>query len=168
MKKEDEIWKDIPGYEGLYQVSTMGRIKSYDRYRNCGFKGGIKALLKGRVLNPITDPNGYVVSVIVDKNGNKIRCMLHRLIMITFKNKDGFSIKRNKDHRYIQVDHINGLKNDNRLENLQYISASDNMKKTFNQGNKAWLKGKGDLMIERGYIIRDNNGRFKSIKKIID
>ena len=43
-----EIWKDIPGFEGLYQVSNKGRVRSYDRYTR--IKCGSKRLLKGRVM----------------------------------------------------------------------------------------------------------------------
>lgn len=106
----NEIWKDIPGYEGLYQASTMGRIASV---RN-GFK--IRACVR--------NPTGYLqVSFRVN---NKIKTYLvHVVVARTFLKQD--LIKT-------QVDHVNNIKSDNRVVNLKWTTRSENMKNNYSRG----------------------------------
>jgi hypothetical protein len=102
-----EIWKDILGYEGIYQVSNYGRIASL-RY---GFK--IRSLCK--------NPAGYSqVSLIV--NNVKKLYLVHILVANTFLEKP---------IDCTQVDHINNIKKDNRVSNLQWITRSNNIKNNF-------------------------------------
>ena len=67
-----EIWKDVVGYEGLYQVSSLGRVKSIDRRDRIGVLHG------GRVLSTFAIPSGYLY-VSLHKNGNKINKSVHNL-----------------------------------------------------------------------------------------
>lgn len=116
-----EVWKDIPGYEGLYQASSMGRIASI-RY---GFK--LMALVR--------NPTGYLQ--VAFRVNNKIkRGMVHVFVAKTF-------LDQCED--CTQVDHINNIKFDNRVENLQWITRSDNMKNNYTRGTTAIdkLKSKG-------------------------
>lgn len=116
-----ELWKDVPGFEGFYQASNMGRIASV-RY---GFK--IMALLR----NPV----GYL-QVAFRVNNVVKRGMVHVFIAKTF-------LSQCKD--CTQVDHINNVKTDNRVENLQWVSRSDNMKNNYSRGTTTIdkLKSKG-------------------------
>lgn len=110
MKKE--IWKDIPNYEGLYQVSNLGNVKSLN-YNNSGHE----LLLKDGL-----DSKGYC-NVRLSKNKVAKTKRVHQLVAIAFLNHtpDG----TNK----LVVDHINNIKADNRLENLQILTNRENISK---------------------------------------
>lgn len=105
-----EIWKDIPEYENIYQASNMGRVASL-RY---GFK--IRSLTR--------NTSGYVQCNLRVNNIQKIK-LVHRIVAETFLNKcDNCN----------EVDHINGIKSDNRLENLQWTTRSNNIKSNYSRG----------------------------------
>lgn len=98
-----EIWKDIPGYEGKYQASNLGRIKSLN-YKNAGEEG---------VLKLRTTHNGYY-SITLNKKCHRVS----RLVWTTFNGPipEG-----------MQVNHINEIRTDNRLENLNLMTPSQNL-----------------------------------------
>lgn len=117
-----EVWKDIPGYEGLYQASNMGRIASI-RY---GFK----------LMSLLRHPTGYLQVAFRVKN--KIsRFMVHRLVASTFL--------QNTCEDCNEVDHMNHIRSDNRLENLQWVSRSTNIKSNYERGTTTTekLRSKG-------------------------
>ena len=100
-----ENWKDIKGYEGFYQVSNLGRVKSL-RY--------------GNILKNHTSNNGYMV-VNLSANTRRAKKMVHTLVAESFLN--------HKSTREKVVDHINNIKTDNNLSNLQIISHRENCSK---------------------------------------
>ena len=97
----EEIWKDIEGYEGLYQVSSLGRVYS---------------LLSKKILKQQNNNRGYPL-VSLSKNGVNKRKSVHRLEWEAFNGSipDG-----------MQVNHINEIKTDNRLENLNLMTPKEN------------------------------------------
>jgi len=105
----EEIWKDIPNYEGAYQVSSLGKVKS--------LKWG-----KERVLKFKKDRYGYT-RVDLCKEGEKKNHKVHRLVMLVFAGESD-----------LQVNHINGIKADNRIENLEHCTASQNTKHAYDIG----------------------------------
>lgn len=94
-KMDNEIWKDIPGYEGLYCVSNYGRIKSLDMLVRT--KGGKKAIRKGRILTPVVNKDGYhIVSLCKDCVKKGVR--IHRIVATVFvPNPFGYNIVNHKD-----------------------------------------------------------------------
>lgn len=75
-----EIWKDIPGYEGLYQASNLGNIKSLDRYKQNYSK---KQKIYGKILKQQKDLDGYY-KIALCKNGKYYQTNVHRIIAMTF------------------------------------------------------------------------------------
>lgn len=106
MSKEE--WRDVKGYERLYQVSNMGRVKSfhYD-------------LTAGRIMKPIQHSNGYYV-VMLYRNGDSQINLIHRLVARAF-------VKQPSPDRD-QVNHKNGSKADNRAENLEWVTRQQNIR----------------------------------------
>ena len=116
MEKIEEIWKDIPGYETYYQISNFGNVRSLDRYYN-----GRK--LKGKLLK--LSPNKFGYLRFTAKKDNITKTLhVHRIVLLTFK-----PINEEK-----QVNHINGIKSNNRLENLEWCTDSDNKKHAYKTG----------------------------------
>ena len=118
-----EIWKDIKNTNGRYKVSNLGRIKS------SGFSvkrsNGRQYTSKEKILKPATDSCGYLRCAL--SYGGKLNThKVHRLVADEFIN--GKTDARN------QVNHKNGIKHDNRTQNLEWVSSSENCKHSFVYG----------------------------------
>lgn len=110
-----EIWKSIPGYEGLYEVSNTGQIRSLDMYVKVGF--GAYRLQKGKVLSPAKDKYGYLV-VSLTYNGKHKTIKVHRLVAQAFiENPDNLP----------EVNHKDEDKTNNIVENLEWCNHKYNM-----------------------------------------
>lgn len=108
----EEIWKDVIGYEGSYQISNLGNVKS---------------LLTNKNLKPCINGSGYYI-VSLCKKGKKKSTHIHSLLA------EHFLIKKSND---LVVDHINNIKTDNSLENLQYTTYRvNNTKDKINKKSK--------------------------------
>jgi hypothetical protein len=102
------MFKDIKGHSGSYQISSCGTVKGLDRIGTDGRR------LKGKVIQGRLDKDGYL-SVILRKDGKSIQHKVHRLVCGAFK---GYSD--------LQVNHINRDKQDNRIENLEWVTSKQN------------------------------------------
>lgn len=115
--KTKEIWKDIPGYEGMYQVSNLGNVKSLDRIVK-NIKNKKQRKLKGKLLSyGISGKNYYTVSLC--KGGKCKTHFIHSLAAICFLNHD-------KNQKGMVVNHIDMNKLNNKLSNLEIISHRKN------------------------------------------
>lgn len=124
-----EIWKDIEGYEEFYQVSNLGRVKSIERLVDHP-KGG-KRIVRERFLAVKTNKRGYLYSSL-SKNGIVTNQFNHRLVAFAF-----ISNPENKP----EVNHKNGIKTDNYLENLEWCNRSENEVHARKIGLKKTKKG---------------------------
>jgi hypothetical protein len=117
-----EIWKDIYGYEGYYQVSSFGNVRSLDRYVNLNY--GLKRIVKGKNIKKNISNTGYLRCQLNIKNSSK-HFSIHRLVAVLF-------VPNYKKKLY--VNHINGIKTDNHYKNLEWVSISENTKHAYNEG----------------------------------
>jgi len=157
-----EEWRDIKGYEGLYQVSNKGRVKSLDR-TIVDSRGRI-IQHKGRILKPV-DSNGYfVVGLYINKKMKQFK--VHRLIMQTF-----IPNPENKP----EVNHKDGIKHNNNIKNLEWNTSKENVnhglkigliKRKFGVDHyKTKLKDKDIVeiydMYKNGRLISDIANKYK-------
>lgn len=108
-----EEWRDIRDLEGYFQVSNLGRIRALDRHI---VKVGVNQTIKGRMLKGHKGKNGYIKTNF-SKNGVLYYRLIHRLVAEAF-----IPNPENKKN----VNHKNGIKDDNRLENLEWATDSEN------------------------------------------
>lgn len=114
---EKEEWKNIPDYDGLYQGSTFGRVRSVDRVIEIVINGITqKRLVRGKVLTGGQNGHGYIF-VYLSKNGKVSRFYIHRLIAITFiPNPCNYPCVNHKDEN----------PQNNRVENLEWCTQKYN------------------------------------------
>lgn len=106
----NEIWNDIPEYKGFYQASNLGRIKGLARVTTHNHK------IEEYILTPQITKNGYL-QVGLSKNNHQKIFLIHRLVAICF-----IECKYGKDF----INHINLIKTDNRVENLEWVTKREN------------------------------------------
>ena len=116
---DGERWLPVKGYEGSYEVSNMGRVKSLERSVSCGGKGG-RMIVAGKMLSVASKMRYFMVGL--SKEGKTKSCSIHQLVAIAFLNHI-------PDGHNVVVDHINSDTRDNRVSNLQLITQIENVKK---------------------------------------
>tara|TARA_R110000796_G_scaffold171070_3_gene288036 strand:+ start:63 stop:584 length:522 start_codon:yes stop_codon:yes gene_type:complete len=120
----EEIWKDIKDYEGIYQVSNLGNVKSLGRV--VLRKNDTKIKLKEKILKPGKSKSGYlIISLYKNKRGKSH--IVHRLIINTF-----IPCLDKKE-----VNHIDGDKSNNKLDNLEWCDRSYNIKHAYDNNLKS-------------------------------
>lgn len=107
-----ERWADIDGFDGRYQVSTRGHVRSFAHDK-----------INGRLLKITHYPNGYA-KVQLGAGGPQL--LVHRLVAKAFIPGD----------HMLQVNHLNGVRDDNRVENLEWLSCSDNHRHSYRELNR--------------------------------
>jgi predicted XRE-type DNA-binding protein len=142
-----EEWKDIPGMEGYYQCSNIGRVKSLDKLVSWTSKKGMCCYRqrKGRILSP---SKYRYLQLHLSLDGKKIMAYVHRLVALTWiENPDNLR----------EVDHINGNRYDNTVDNLRWVSPSTNMKSAYDnfQQKHGEHSCKAKLTTNQMFEIRD-------------
>lgn len=126
MKEQEEKWLPAPGYEGYYEVSNLGRVKSaaiFIRHDgNWADEGGYTKKIKIRTQQ--TNRYGYK-AIKMCKMGNCKRCLVHRLIALAFIPTD---------NPKLQINHIDGDKTNNNVNNLEWVTPKENMKHAWETG----------------------------------
>lgn len=111
----NEVWKPIAGYEGLYEVSNLGQVRSLDSIRKMA-RGKGTFLWRGRILKQSSLPAGYKYAMLSKDNKPK-HGLVHRFVASAFvDNPNGYGI----------VNHIDGVKSHNVESNLQWVTSSQN------------------------------------------
>lgn len=139
----NEEWKPVVGYEGLYEISNKGRVRSLARNVLC--KNGMIKNLRGKLLTILRCSNGY--SFVNLSKSNKVKpTLVHRMVMAAFCGKST-----------LEVNHKDGDKGNNSVENLEYVSHSENIRHSYrilkNAPVKPWV-GKRGFLHNKSHAVR--------------
>jgi hypothetical protein len=108
-----EQWRDVPGFEGRYQVSDQGRVKTFCRHA------------EGRIMHPTLLSSGYLQACLTSPNGAQVRYRLHRLVALVFiPNPDNLP----------EVDHLDCDKQNCAAANLEWVTSQENMRRAAQNG----------------------------------
>ena len=114
----NEIWRSVKDYEGLYEVSNWGRVRSLGMWVNS--KNGSKRFIKGRVLRPGIDTKGYL-RVDLCKDGVVKHWPVHRLVGMAFPDLVGWTEDaKGRPFEELEINHKDENKENNRVENLEW------------------------------------------------
>lgn len=146
---EQELWRPVAGYEGLYEVSSLGRVRSLDRVVDnnggCDFRSG-------RILKPSKNKNRRgELSVSLCKDGKPVSRKIHRLVAFAFPEICGEWFEG------AEVDHINGNVKDDRAENLRFVDHLTNVNNPNTKGKYAMTEEHRETLRKR---MRKNNPAF--------
>lgn len=150
-----EIWKPIVGYEGLYEVSNLGRVRSIDRVI---FVNNKKRKLTGKLLELKCNRGGYLICVLSNKKTKSIR--VHRVVAESFIPK----IKGK-----LCINHLDNDRTNNNVSNLQWCTQKENIRYAYSQNRMDWERIKGEkhpqskLNISLVKEIRNKQGILKRI-----
>lgn len=152
------MWKDIYGYEGLYQVNEEGFVKRLESFRKNGSSGYIQ---KEKILKQTTRNKGGYVCVNLSKNGKAKVISVHRLVAETF-----IENPENKT----QINHKNGNKKDNRIINLEWVTPKENINHCDEvlgrKRNKEGLKLGSIATTKNNLNIKNGEKIFQTYKEI--
>ena len=161
MVMSDEIWKAVAGFEGYYEVSDCGNVRSLDR--TIVASDGVKYRKKGKMLHPAPKAPAYKYLYVNLKKGTLKRVGVHRLVAIAFV--DGYE-------EGLHVDHLNGNTFDNRASNLEWVTQTENNKRALENGQFNRAKMRASLRTDESRkhmsevkskpVMRDDGKLYKS------
>lgn len=150
-----EVWKPIIGYEGLYEVSDMGRVRRLtQRNKVCN-----RAYVYPRILKPCSHSKGYK-QVTLSRNGVSLSRSIHRLVLEAFiGERDG-----------MQGAHLNGVQSDNRLKNLKWVTQAENELHKVSHGKSViGEKSPNAKLTEKSVILmRNMRNAGCAVKTLVD
>lgn len=153
----NEIWKDVIGYEGLYQVSNFGNVRSFKNLN------GIGLVLKPHPIKPLLKRDGYLSVTLSKKDNNGRRIVsyprINQLVARAFiENPDNLPC----------VDHKDNNKLNNCVDNLQWISSVDNIRKYFSSNHHNKWKGRGKINAVPVYQLDYEGNIIKKYKSMTE
>lgn len=157
----EEIWRDVVDYEGIYEVSNRGRVRSLDRVVKAN--DGVIYKRKGKYMKITINKYGYP-TVRLSKDGSTNTKSVHRLVANSFLGESN-----------LIVNHKDGIKNNNNLENLEFVTQKENMVHAVSNGlirNFALENEKeiiSDFLSGLGFreIKKKYNTSYSSIKRVL-
>lgn len=155
MSENIEIWKDIKGYEGLYQISSYGKVKSLSRKLRYLQPNNGKELFRvsNEKILKLKNVKGYN-AITLCKNGINKEFRICRLVALNF-----IPNTENK----LQVNHIDCNKKNDNIKNLEWVTSSENMKHAYNNNLTKKCYNKNDLRLVKKVKCTKTNKIFNSI-----
>lgn len=174
-QNREEIWRDVPDYDGYYEVSNLGRVRSLDRW--VFFKDGRKRFYKGRIIESNFNKGGYK-KLNLSKDSKVQTFLIHQLVAIVF-------LDHEPNGHTLVCDHIDGDRANNNVENLQIVTQRQNLSTcyranessfsskyvgvTFNKAENKWRagirhKGKNNFLGQ----YKNEEKASKAYKKALD
>ncbi len=156
-----EEWRDIPGFYG-YEVSSKGRVRSFYKkvHNKTGYGTHNEITNEPHIMSQSDDGNGYLKVMLYDRETGKRKCVkIHRLVAEVFIPNDR--------EDWDTVDHIKSggyIKDDNRVENLRWISRSDNIRKAYRDGLHDERIYKSKKVVYAINIVTGEEKKYESIK----
>ena len=154
-----EVWKDVEGYEGIYQASNLGRVKSLSRLIE--YKDGRSYTSKEKLMSPVLNSDGYPHTRFnVSGRGKSVK--IHRLVAQAFVDNP---------HGYVEVNHIDEDKSNNHYTNLEWCTRKENMnhgtikERTRNHPNIVKRLEESKVAIIGIHIETEKEIRFESISE---
>jgi DNA (cytosine-5)-methyltransferase 1 len=144
------VWVAVVGYEGLYEVSDTGSIRSLDKVVPTGITGSDTRTIKGKVLSCKIDKDGYK-NIQLTKNKVRKDYRVHRLVLASFTHLDNT----------LEVNHKDGVKDNNKLSNLEYCTTLENQ-----QHRNNVLKKRGKYGQKRGVNWNRDKGKWVAFIKL--
>ena len=145
-----EVWKDIKGFEGMYAISNLGNVKRLVHYKRCGVTG--QTLLEEKPMRFYKNHNGYY-RVCLCKDGKRYFRFVHLLVAEAFLSKEDGKT---------QINHIDGNKENNIVENLEWVTSKENHIHASEMGLKKSMKvfivETGEVFNSIGTCARHING----------
>ena len=163
-----EVWQDVKGYEGLYQVSNLGRVKSLEREIGHRYKGKTRTIPE-RVMHICDNGNGYKVVYLTKDKARRVK-YIHRLVAESFINKP-----IGKEY----VNHKDCKPSNNRVDNLEWCTQEENIqhsaehmrkpRKNYKLGStgEKYITFRKDKKVYRVTIKKKEYGAFKSLTEAI-
>ena len=135
MTTQKEVWLPVPEYEGLYDVSNLGRIRSYHNF-------GYELKREPRIITPSKERYGYL-QITLCKQGKHKQTKIHLIVANAFMspNPGGH-----------QIDHKNGIKTDNRVSNLEWVTPKENTIRSVKLGLKPRGERHGNHKLTRAEV----------------
>jgi hypothetical protein len=164
---QPETWRAVVGFEGLYEVSTTGSVRSLERVVRRRCKRVPFKTVRGTILKPCIKKGGYP-EVALSKDGRPKRMMIHRLVALAF-------IPNPEPAVLTCVDHINGNTADARIENLRWVTQKQNINYARDRGafdNRTYPNGSrapnAKLTEEAVILIRNSCVKYGDKRKIAE
>ncbi len=151
---DTETWKDIRGYEGYYQVSNLGRVKSLDRIST--MKNGVKRRKRGRILKSAFDTKKRYLQVDLSKDGKCNMCRVHDLVGKAFV-KGYFE--------GAEIDHIDTITTNNNVSNLRWTNRKGNMANPITQTKIKNNIDKQKIPVKGINIFNGDTIHFNSVRE---
>ena len=155
--KGAESWQDIPGFDGWYQVSDEGRVRSWRTRANFCKRAAVPRVLSGR-----HNMQGYLEVKLTHAVLGKVRVLVHHLVLATFV--------AHRPHGMV-CDHVNAVRNDNRPENLRWVTTRENVQHANRLGRmdgRPGARSQSPLCLDDVLEIRRRRAAGEKLKPIAE